>query len=317
MLTIKCIQSVSERDIDLLIVEELESSTEFRDWLAARIYGEPVFKAKVGAWHSVSHPTLGESDILFLFGSDAGSAAAILIENKIDATPQPEQGKRYRERGAQGQAEGQWNEYRTCVLAPQKYLKSAKHNESYDVEVSYEEILAYFASRRTLDPRFAHKALLLKEGIDQNRRGYQPTVHPGLTKFVEDYHNHCSATHPDLRMETPKPRPALSTWITFRPKGLPKGAYIAHQLTAGCMKLFLPGMAQHLEEMKKKYEPHLSKGIEIIATGKSLALSVEVPVIEDPRDQPFSKYVDAADVALKYAVRLWETYMKGSNEARS
>ncbi len=35
MLGLKCLQSVTERDIDMLLVEELEASVQFREWLAS------------------------------------------------------------------------------------------------------------------------------------------------------------------------------------------------------------------------------------------------------------------------------------------
>lgn len=56
---------VSERDIDLLLLEELMVSRPFSSWLALRsgLDLSPCAEL-VGAWHSVTHPTLGESDLI-------------------------------------------------------------------------------------------------------------------------------------------------------------------------------------------------------------------------------------------------------------
>jgi len=299
MLNFKCLQSVAERDIDMLLVEEFESSVQFREWFASRVYGQPTYKNRIGAWHSVSTPELGESDVLFLFSNEADGKSAVLIENKIDAPPQPNQGARYRKRGFVGQKQGLWDEFRTCVVAPEKYLNSTTHTEQYDEEISYEEIMAYFLSRRTADCRFKHKALVIQEGIEQNRRGYQPKVNPRLTKFTEDYFKFCTEHFPDLGMETPRPRPSQSTWVSFRPACLPKNSYIAHQTTAGFVKLFFSGAADHFDEIRETYAPHLKNAAEVVLAGKSVAIEVEVPQIDDLWSRPFSDYQDAATQALE------------------
>jgi len=299
MISLQCLQSVSERDIDLLVVEELESSEQFRAWLATRVYGTVIYKGPIGAWHSVNDPKLGESDLIFLFTDETDGEAAILIENKIDAPPQPEQGQRYQQRGRKGEDEGLWNEFRTCVIAPKKYLESATHTEQYDAEISYQEILAFFASRRSIAPRFAHKAKVIQEGIEQNRRGYQPKTHPGLSRFVQAYYDFCTEQFPELGMEPPRARPAQSTWINFNPKGLPNNSYITHQTTAGLVKLFFRAAAAQFEELSASYLPRLGSNMEIGATGKSVAITVAVPVIDNPWEQAFSDYSESATQALK------------------
>ena len=304
MLELKCLQSVSERDIDMLLVEELESSEQFREWVASRAYAQRIYKARIGAWHSVSHPSLGESDLLFLFLNESDGRAAVLVENKIDAPPQPGQGVRYRERGRVGQENGLWDEFKTCVVAPEKYLKSARHSDHYDAEISYEEIMAFFLSRRRVDGRFAHKAMVVQEGIQQNRRKYHPPVDPGLTRFVEDYYAFAQERCPSAAMDAPRPRPSQSTWIVFQPACLPKHSYIAHQITAGFVKLFFPGAAQRLDELTRMYAPNLPSGAEVLQAGKSVAVSKAVPAMDDPWKKPFADYAIQAAEALDAVLEL-------------
>lgn len=313
MIELKCLQSVSERDIDMLLVEELESSAQFREWLASRVYAQPTYKGRIGTWHSVSDPKLGESDMVFLFSNETDGRAAVLIENKIDAPPQPNQGTRYRERGFIGQEQGLWDDFRTCVVAPEKYLKSTKHTEQYDAEISYEEIMAFFLSRRTVDCRFAHKAQVVQEGIEQNRRGYQPKTDQGLTKFAEDYYAFASERFLQVAMEQPRQRPSQSTWIAFRPSSLQKNSYIAHQITAGFVKLFFSGAASRLDELTERYSPYLPSGAELVGAGKSVAIIITVPEIDDPWKKSFANYTSHAETALDCVAKLIEVVEKTKN----
>ena len=298
MLELKFVASIGERDIDLLVMEELSVSNEFREWLSSRVFGEPIYQAKIGVWHSVADSQLGESDLLFLFEAVDGPRTAILIENKIDAPPQPQQGKRYSLRGQKGLKEGYWEKFKTCVIAPAKYLTSSKHTESYDVKVSYEEILAYFQSRRFRDERFQYKARILLEGIEQNRRGYQPEYNEKITKFVSDYFAFVSKEYAHLGMQEAKPRPAGSTWVMFYPKAFPKDINLVHQLTAGLVKVFFKGQAEFYDTLYEKYNSKLPDKASIEITGKTVAIVIEVPKI-DPLSISFSEQIDAINEALQ------------------
>lgn len=297
-LELKFVASIAERDIDLLVMEELSVSTEFREWFSSRVFGEPIYQSEIGAWHSVSDARLGESDLVFLFEAFDGPRIAVLIENKIDAPPQPKQGERYRLRGDKGLKEGYWDKFKTCVIAPSKYLTSSKHSESYDVEISYEEILAYFQSRRPRDERFSYKARILLEGIEQNRRGYQPEHHEEMTKFVADYFAFASEEYAHLGMQEAKPRPAGSTWEMFSPKSLPKDVDLVHQLTAGLVKVFFNGQAESFDALQEKYGSKLPDNASIDIAGKSVAISMEVPKI-NPLSISFSEQLEEIRSALQ------------------
>lgn len=93
-------EAVAERDIDLLILEELTVSREFAQWFYQENHLVPPTQGKAKAFHSVSDAELGESDIVVLY--DNGHA--ILIENKIGAIAQKDQAKRYQQRGEKGLA---------------------------------------------------------------------------------------------------------------------------------------------------------------------------------------------------------------------
>lgn len=59
------VQSVDERDIDFVLLEEFHSDPSFVTWFVKRTAGSNIENVEfVGAGHSVSDPRLGESDII-------------------------------------------------------------------------------------------------------------------------------------------------------------------------------------------------------------------------------------------------------------
>lgn len=295
---LKFIQSVNERDIDFTILEELEVSEEFRGWFSSRVYEYPVYKAKIGSWHSVNDATLGESDLVFIFGAEDDSRKAVLVENKIDAVAQPEQGKRYKLRGEKGVIDSFWEEFKTCLIAPKRYLSSAKQSEIYDAEISYEEIMSYFLSKKSLDARYAYKANLILEGIEQNRRGYQPKTSQEMTSFVM-YYASILKDKSGLGMQEAKPRPAGSTWIMYYPPCFPKSINIAHQVSSGFVKAFFYVKPNEMEAVLSKYENIPIVGAEIKRNGKSIAISVpvvKIDMMDKNHESSKDKIIHAANI---------------------
>ena len=299
------VSHITERDIDLLLLEELTVNIEFQKWLSSRIFDEELFKSHLGVWHSVSDAELGESDLLYIFKSENDEKFAILIENKIDAPPQPKQGFRYYLRGEKGVEDNKWNKFKTCIIAPKRYLASSKHSEEYDFEINYEEIVSFFQSRASKDIRYSYKANMVVEGIEQNRRGYQPEHNSKMTQFVIDYYSFAISQCPELNIQEAKPRPAGSTWVMFYPKSLPKKSDLMHQLTHGLVKVFFNGQAEQFEELKEKYSSVLPVDAEIKVAGKSVAISIKVPKI-NPLETSFSESKEKIKDALKSLLVLKE-----------
>jgi hypothetical protein len=294
----KFLASVAERDIDLLLVEELTVNSEFGDWFASRLFGRAVFREAVGTWHSVTDSALGESDLLFLFRNEDDGRVAVLIENKIDAVAQPQQAARYRLRGEKGLQSQDWDTFVTCVVAPKQYLSAGNQTDGYDAQVTYEEILSFFVSRRTRDRRYAFKGQVLLEAIQKNRRGYVADISEAMTAYVRDYCRLASAVAPECRVQEAKPRPAGSTWVQFRPDGLPKQVTVTHQLTAGHAKLFIAGAAAEVDQVLAPFKDVLPPDVEAGAVGKSVALSISVPKLS-----PLEKTVSAEQAAVEQGIR--------------
>lgn len=304
MLETRFIASVAERDIDLLLLEEFSVSEKFREWFSNQASGNSEYQSKVGVWHSVVDASLGESDLIFVFTSKSGERVAILIENKIDASPQPDQGGRYKQRGQKGISEGYWERFITCVIAPKRYLQSSMHNQVYDVEIPYENVAVYFSESGQDSERLAYKAAVIQEAIEQNRRGYQPEYSLAMTKFVEDYYERAAREFSELKMQEAKPRPSGSTWVIFNPTVLPRGAYLCHQLAAGMVKLFF-GPPSSIESVSDLYRPHISEQMKIEPAGKSVAIIMQSPKI-DPLNLSVSQQQEAVRIGLMTASELLE-----------
>jgi hypothetical protein len=300
---VQFIECVAERDIDLLLLEELHVSTAFRAWLLGQAFGRDFENARfLGAWHSVSHPTLGESDLLLIFEDAQHSKAALLIENKIDAQPQPEQAARYRARGKLGVDDGSWTRFRTCMIAPHAYLVGTSDADGYECRVTYESIRDWF--QQAGEERHSYKARIVQEAIEQNRRGYRPTPHPAVTDFWSAYWDLASAEFPQLRMKRPGKVPAGSDWPEFRPPELGPGRVILHKLAMGAVDLQIASAGERTEEIAASNKKLLDRSLEVVRTGKSASVRAIVPKVD--RFGDLKLQMEAVRAGLSAACRLLE-----------
>lgn len=164
---------LAERDMDLLVLEEILSSAAFKKWLVEKLYnGTRQMRRFIGAWHTPTLEPLGSVDILVVFEEVTGRRCAILIENKIDQPKQNLQAQRYFEFGEKGVEDGLWDEYLTCLFSPQAYFSSLEPSEYFSSYLSYEEIEGWFArpaveSKSAIPERAAYKKALIRKAIEQ------------------------------------------------------------------------------------------------------------------------------------------------------
>ena len=289
------LKSVAERDIDMLLLEEFNVSTEFSSWFYSKVTGKTEAPGCIGAWHSVSDSTLGESDLVVLYDDDS----AILIENKIDAVAQPDQGERYTLRGKKGVEKGQWLSFQTCMVAPDIYLQKEHDSRNYDAHVSYEELNQWFLSAGQLDKRNAYKAHLLEEAIAQNRRGHTFVTDQQVTLFWLQYWQFATSKYPELEMKRPGNKPSNADWPDFRPASMNKRFSIVHKLSRGDLDLQISGAAESLDLLK---EYIVDSDIKIEKANKSAAVRIKVPAIDC--HQSFDSQMAAAELGMQAALRL-------------
>ncbi|HOD29678.1 MAG TPA: PD-(D/E)XK nuclease family protein [Syntrophales bacterium] len=293
------LEAVSERDIDLLLHEELTVSADFSIWLLENIGISGQKPSVIKVWHSISDPDLGQSDLIML-AIIQDQRVAVLIENKIDAVPQPNQSSRYKERGQKGINNKDWDKFTTVILAPKNYLQNNSEAALYDAQISYESIVKWFS--RNDNPRENYKADMLRQAIEQNRRGYNPIINQKITTFFRDYWQLASRYFPELNTEDPGPRTATSGWISFRPNNLPKQYKIWHKIEYNQVDLELPFAAEKVEFLRDKYSAQLPKDVQIVKRGRKAGLRINVPSMDRLSD--FSEQEEMAFQAMKAAIRL-------------
>lgn len=285
---------VAERDIDLLLLEELNVNEQFASWFLHQASPSDSCATRcMGAWHSVTHPQLGESDLEVIYED----GFAVLVENKVDAPAQPDQAVRYIQRGLAGQQAGLWQSFLTCIVAPSRYIDMNAEAQIYDTQISYEKIRDWFKSRG--DQRAEFSAYVLEQAIDQNRRGYSPIADDDVTQFWLSYWETASRDFPALEMSRPGAKPSNSDWPDFRPKALVKELNIVHKMASGSVDLQVRSYGDRLEEIGALVGDTNS---EIVQAGKSAAIRMVVEPID--RFGSFEAQREAITNALEVATKL-------------
>ena len=111
------IAGVSERDTDLLFLEEFISSPDFTDFFLRSIGLSNLGLSFLKASRSVTDST-GESDLEVTLKDDNNQNFVLLLENKVNAGFQPQQADRYRARGTAYVNHSKANAFATVLLAP-------------------------------------------------------------------------------------------------------------------------------------------------------------------------------------------------------
>ena len=296
-------RAVSEHDIDMLALEEIHASPEFRSWLAEQCsISEAESLRFEGSWHSVTESDLGESDLVLLLREPDGERVCILIENKVDAAPQPKQAARYRKRGESGVVRGGWDRFTTAIIAPDEYLQS-EWTEDYEHRISYEDIRDQIASSDLASDRREFKVAMIDAAIDQSRRGYRPVADPIVTAFYKAFHAFVEDEFAELNMKKPGNVPSKSGWIHYKPQGLDKQFTLRHKLQFGRVDLEMPGCGQLLDQIASDNEDLIGADVQVIQVGKAAALSISVPEIDKTED--LDGQIVAARQGAKAAIRLW------------
>jgi len=199
MTTIPYIKT-GESEIDFLIVEELFSNLDFQKWLIRKLNLDNNFKF-MGAWKSFNG-RYGECDVAteFIINDER---VMILIENKIYSSEQPQQAERYHKTGNDLVANNGLNKYITCLISPKSYFKEDAPMRLYENKISYEELLDWFKSQINSE-RIKFKQMVIQNGIDRARTGYQRITDENTNKFYNYYEEVAREIHPELEYKKPK-----------------------------------------------------------------------------------------------------------------
>lgn len=279
---------VSERDMDLLFLEEFASSLEFLNIFLSKINLENADIIEVE--QSKVDMEYGESDMTLIVEKD-NKKHGILIENKIDAIAMANQYGRYVERGKIGVKNGEYNDFSVFIVAPREYLAANDESKKYPHRVSYEECLEYFKSKT--DARSLFKAQHIEQAISKRKHGYQVVEHSDVTDFWDKYITYKEQNYPQLWLVSKRgPKGRYSSWPHFNVAV--DNMFIYHKAESGFVDLTIPGMGDKISQLEMTLPAVIgnlnAKGITLVKTGKSAALRIVVPVMNFT--EPFERYID-------------------------
>lgn len=295
------VEAVQERDIDLLILEELKCNPKFTGWILSETIDLKENYEFIGAWHSLSQVGLGESDLAFKIKTKS-ELILFLIENKIDADFQPDQANRYRQRGQKRVENRECDIFYTILVAPKNYIV---RNDDFDFYIEYEAIKDWFITQSGLGDRATYKAEVLEIAIEKLRRGYTAIVDERATKFWWAYYNFANENYPHLKMKKPQAGiPKGSSFIIFEPSdiGLGKRDLIIHK-GYGVVDLQLAGKGDEINSLVEMFQNTLSEDMEIVKANKSASIRIKVEAIDVTKD--FNEQKEIIANALDKADRLY------------
>lgn len=155
------IYNFQERDIDLLLAEELRVNQEFAAWFTDRVAPglpviAPAFRTRISVVEDGS-----EADVVACFRRTDNGLHRIFIEDKISAPLMPDQLERYQRRAAAEHARGHSNSFSVVLFAPAAYWAVLPDGVR---RVTFEEAAVALESNKN-DNRAAYKAAFLRGAL--------------------------------------------------------------------------------------------------------------------------------------------------------
>jgi len=254
-------ESIQERDIDILLLEELNVNEFFCEFFLKNI-GLPELNKNNIAWKSVSDFGIGETDILFSYEKEQ-SKIFVLIENKLDADFQKDQFKRYEERAEKYIKNKKCDEAYIVLVAPNEYCINQNQFQNY---ITYESINSFFEKSKSLRNKF--KAHLFNIGIEKLRRGYTAVNDKRVFNFWHEYNNILKLKTSKLFInpDALKVVPSNADWIYFRNKKISElKIKIIHKLKLGYIDIQINNLdvLESIQDFKKYI---------LVNTGKSKSI---------------------------------------------
>ena len=301
---------VSERDMDILFLEEFVASEEFAKLFSEKV-NEPLSHI-ISIQHSKFDPEYGESDLTVIADCE-GVKVGFLIEDKIDAIAMPEQCERYFSRGKKGINKGYYEKFHVFIVAPEKYLAENNEAKLYPNRIAYETILKYF--RKYDDPRSQFKAQQIEQAIDKQKHGYQVIENTAVSDFWERYISYQKENYAHLYLASSGGKKGSeATWPRFNTRM--KGVFLYHKSERGFADLTFSGAWSKVNELESILRDSLgqfeNQGITLQETGKSAALRVVVPIIDFHK--PFDEQIDDIEICFSKIDRLIKLSHKLPND---
>lgn len=315
---------VQERDVDLLIAEELSSSISFVRWFCEQVYGPiqdkfPLDLTGVDVRHSCLHigDGYGESDIVLRIKDQFMRYHIFLIEDKINASFTPNQPDRYRKRLESIIRTDQLADGRTVLVAPKSFLDRRADQSDFDAKISYESLIDYFDARsksieiEELSMRYIYRRDLLSRAI--RKKGHiGPVVNPDprVCDFREQYAELVRDLAPELKLGSLTRVKEPNEWVRF-PEALsdqtkPARFLLVHK-PYGRASLQInsdaDGIGLYMERIKGLLASE--QDMSLSPSKKSFSISIDTPKID--MRKPLSDQAEnvANSVAVLLRLRSW------------
>ncbi len=267
------IESILERDVDLILLEELSTDATFCQWFTAKL-ALPSPSAINGAWRSISAFGLGETDILFSYQANE-KKIFVLIENKLDADFQNEQYNRYEKRAQEYMDNQECNCAFIVLIAPKLYCENQMGFENF---LTYESIADKLESDGT--KRSTFKSQLLRIAVEKLRRGYQPVNSIPVQSFWLSYWQYQEAYFSNLTMKKPDIVPHNSDWPMLHDERL-KDVVFYHKWAQGNVDATIKNLSVELE---REIKEQLPKWAILVKHRKSVSIRVHSKKIDRTKD---------------------------------
>ena len=309
---VKCYFSdVSERDMDLLFLEEFVCSDKFLK-LFTDMVGIEESKV-ISVYSSKTDVQYGESDMTVIIESN-GKRIGLLVEDKIDAIAMPRQSERYNLRGQKGIDQGDYDSFYVFIIAPKKYLEQNEEAKKYPNHIEYETVLSYFESLN--DSRSAFKIQQIKQAIDKQKKGYQVEEDTAVTEFWSKYSEYQKSHYPDIDfIYNNEIKGTNASWPRFRT--VIDSLYINHKTERGYADLTLENCADRIVAVEQLLSDtigdYLEQGFTVRKATKSAVVRLTVPIVDVHK--PFEEQIDKVDLGLKAVNKLSELVKLLSYEA--
>lgn len=313
--------SVRERDLDNFLLEELRSSSEFRQWFLghlAHCLDVPKYSAVAVGKNPKREVTAGQTDLsLVLQDSGENPIVHVLIESKVAAGFEPEQPDRYAEEVAAARERLGQRRAAAVLVAPNGNV-AVLDNPHFDASIRLEEVVAHLRGRRDillkhsdafadeLSERLSVRMALLDALI--NKRSYSgnwtPNPLPERLDFMSQYRSVAKHLAPQFKITNSTGGPKAKTMIFTVPpvSGLPI-ANIRHDFP-GRVTLVLKNLAGR--EAALMTSGLLPEGA-LTSTTKagSLLVTLSVPELL-PRGDRFAEQQANVETAIQTAARLYD-----------
>lgn len=290
-------EKVLERDIDLLMINKFINYPKLLNYFLSKVNREGY--RLISVEHSLMDSELGESDITLITEKD-NNKLGILIENKIDAIAMDLQPERYTKRGDKAVSLGMYDEYSIFIIAPKKYLETNIYAKKYPNSVSYEELKKLF-----YDDQYA--VSLISKAIEEKENGYTVIEDAMVTEFWHRYYDFIKENYPQIKInEINGPRGARAVWPELHTNN--SKVKIMHKSDRGYMDLTFNNMGDNIDLFTKYVSKEIIEKYEIVKTGKSLSIRLEVPIIDFKNN--FDDYIEEMNICMKSALELYDLTSK-------